>query len=94
MTTEIIIISAMIIYILFLFIIFLVEITIKRQKIKSLYLEIQEFNDYCIQKENKIEDLKKKLQREQTYKSNARKQLKQRTKQRDELLKKIKNIAT
>ena len=48
----------------------------------------------CIKKENEIEELKKKIQREQTLKSNARKQLKQRTKQRDELLKKIKNNAT
>lgn len=48
----------------------------------------------CTQKENEIQELKKKIQREQTWKSNARKQLKKRTKQRDELLKKIKNNTT
>ena len=48
----------------------------------------------CTQKENEIQELKKKIKKEQTFKSNARKQLKKRTKQRDELLKKIKNNAT
>lgn len=48
----------------------------------------------CTQKENKIEDLKNKLQREQTLKSNARQSLKQRTKEKQELLKIIRNSAT
>ena len=55
---------------------------------------IESLEKSCTQKENEIQELKKKIQREQTWKSNARKQLKKRTKQRDDLLKKIKNNTT
>lgn len=66
----------------------------KDDYISNLIDKLVDLNWYCTQKENKIEDLKKKLQREQTYKSNARQSLKQRTKEKKELLKIIRNSAT